>query len=141
MEVISFRVPAVPVAQPRARATAFGGHARVYEAKAGHAIHSFKATCRMACEAAFKGPALTGPLAVTMVCLFPRPTNKVWKSKPMTREWKPNKPDADNLAKSLFDALNGILWVDDSQIVFASVKKLICAGDEQPGVMVTVEPA
>jgi len=27
------------------------------------------------------------------------------------------RPDVDNLCKGVFDALNGIIWVDDSQIV------------------------
>ena len=33
------------------------------------------------------------------------------------------KPDLDNVAKLLADALNGILWHDDSQIVALEVEK------------------
>jgi Holliday junction resolvase RusA-like endonuclease len=135
---IEFNVPAVPVAQPRARATAINGMARMYEAKKSHPIHEFKATCRMACDSAFRKAPLTGPLHVMLEFLFPRPAAKQWKSRAMVREWKTTKPDVDNLAKAVFDALNGIMWADDSQIVTCSVGKMIASGDEQPGVKVTV---
>jgi Holliday junction resolvase RusA-like endonuclease len=56
----------------------------------------------------------------------------------MHRQWKTTRPDADNLAKAVFDALNGILWADDSQIVNSTVSKFIASGDEQPHVKVVV---
>lgn len=33
------------------------------------------------------------------------------------------RPDVDNLTKSVLDALNGVAWADDSQIVQLSVVK------------------
>jgi Holliday junction resolvase RusA-like endonuclease len=33
------------------------------------------------------------------------------------------KPDYDNVAKLVGDSLNGILWMDDSQIVQATLEK------------------
>lgn len=33
------------------------------------------------------------------------------------------KPDVDNLAKAVMDALNGVAWVDDSQVVRVSIFK------------------
>lgn len=33
------------------------------------------------------------------------------------------KPDADNLAKAVMDALNGVAWEDDSQVVKVSIFK------------------
>ena len=33
------------------------------------------------------------------------------------------KPDVDNLAKAVMDALNGVAWVDDSQVVRVSIYK------------------
>ena len=38
------------------------------------------------------------------------------KAKKATAVWKSSKPDADNLAKIVADALNGIAWGDDAQI-------------------------
>ena len=34
------------------------------------------------------------------------------------------KPDADNVAKSVLDALNGVAWLDDAQVTHLSVRKL-----------------
>jgi Holliday junction resolvase RusA-like endonuclease len=34
------------------------------------------------------------------------------------------KPDADNILKVIADALNGIAWQDDKQIIYATVEKL-----------------
>lgn len=33
------------------------------------------------------------------------------------------KPDADNIAKAVLDGLNGVAFVDDSQVVALMVKK------------------
>jgi Holliday junction resolvase RusA-like endonuclease len=44
-------------------------------------------------------------------------------------EWQrppPSKPDADNYAKLVLDALNGVLWRDDSQVVRLFVEKAYC---------------
>jgi Holliday junction resolvase RusA-like endonuclease len=39
-------------------------------------------------------------------------------------EWPCKKPDWDNVAKSVCDAMNGIVCVDDSQIVECHVRKV-----------------
>lgn len=46
------------------------------------------------------------------------------------------KPDLDNIAKLICDALNGVAWRDDSQIVELTVRKVYAA---QPGVTITIE--
>jgi len=140
---IEFTVPAVPVAQPRARATAASGHARMYEASSKHAIHAFKASVRHAASLAYSGAPLQGPLRLMAVFVFPRPQAMQWKTKPMPRV--PSvaaKGDIDNLTKGLADALNGLLYVDDRQIYSATVEKYVASGDEQPHVLVkfTTEP-
>jgi len=59
---------------------------------------------------------ISGPISVKLEFVFPRTKSMIWKNKPMLRVPKDTKPDIDNLCKSVFDALNGILFVDDSQI-------------------------
>ena len=50
--------------------------------------------------------------------------------------WPTGKPDWDNSGKLIADALNGIAYRDDSQIVQASVVKYYA---ENPGAVVTIE--
>lgn len=45
------------------------------------------------------------------------------------------KPDYDNLAKTIGDALNGIVWKDDAQIVDAHIRKLYSS---RPGLALRV---
>ena len=47
------------------------------------------------------------------------------------------KPDIDKLTRCLLDALTGIVWRDDSQVVALDVRKYYAMG--QPGVAITVE--
>ena len=56
----------------------------------------------------------------------------------MPREWKPSKPDGDNVAKLVLDAMNELVWRDDSQVVSLEVLKMIAAGDEQPHLEITI---
>jgi Holliday junction resolvase RusA-like endonuclease len=136
---IHFRIPAVPVAQPRPRATAINGQARMYEAKKDHAIHSFKAACKLAANQAYQGAPLEAPLRVAMIFVFPRPKGMRWKTKPMPRVPHTKKPDVDNLAKSVLDGLNGLLFVDDSQAYDVTCLKFIASGDEQSHVEIRID--
>jgi Holliday junction resolvase RusA-like endonuclease len=130
-QVIKFTIPAVPVAQPRHRIAVVNGSARAYEAKKSHPIHDYKASVRMAAAQAYQGAPLTGPLSVSLCCVF--------STKGKLRRPKPTKPDCDNLAKSTLDALNQLLFGDDGQVVKLSVEKWHAAKDEQPHVIVMIE--
>lgn len=136
MLTLTIVVPAVPVAQPRPRATAVGRHARVYNAPGP--VDAFKASVRLAASAAFNGAPLEGPLRVDAIFVFPRTKSMIWKTKPMPRVWHAKKPDRDNLDKSVLDALTGLLWRDDAQVCAGELEKWIAAGDEQPHVRIVV---
>ena len=101
-------------------------------------VNEFKAMLKYAASQAFSGPPLAGPLSVSITFVFPRPTNCVWKTKPMTRLPHVKKPDIDNLAKAVLDSLNNIVWRDDAQIYAGTFRKVIASGDESPHVLVEV---
>lgn len=46
-----------------------------------------------------------------------------------------SKPDADNVEKGIFDGMNGVVWVDDVQVVEVSKRKRYA---ETPDVVVIV---
>ncbi len=58
---------------------------------------------------------LDGPLKLVVTILQERPQS--WSKKKATlATFITGKPDADNQIKLIGDALNGIVWLDDSQI-------------------------
>jgi Holliday junction resolvase RusA-like endonuclease len=94
-------------------------------------VNVFKASVQDAAARAHRGAPLLGPLAIQIVAVFPRPKSKIWAKRPMPREAKVSKPDVDNILKAIADALTGILWIDDCQLVDVTMRKLIASGDEQ----------
>lgn len=47
------------------------------------------------------------------------------------------KPDVDNIIKAVCDALNGVAYVDDAQVVFCSCKKRWAATEPRVAVTIT----
>lgn len=60
---------------------------------------------------------LKGALRVIMKCYKPKP-----KSKPKKVKYWITRPDLDNFVKIL-DSLNGVFWIDDSQIIKIEASK------------------
>jgi crossover junction endodeoxyribonuclease RusA len=60
---------------------------------------------------------------------------------PVTKgEGKMVKADIDNLSKAVMDALNGIAWVDDEQVVSLSAIKCIPLNGTEPRILCRIEP-
>ncbi|WP_256670767.1 RusA family crossover junction endodeoxyribonuclease [Nocardia cyriacigeorgica] len=77
---------------------------------------------------------LDGPVAVDLTFVMPRP-----KSTPKT--WTPaavKRPDIDKLARAVLDALTGIAFADDSQVVEMHTYKRLADPGLQPGLWITV---
>lgn len=145
---IEFTVPAVPVAQPRARATSRNGHASMYTpttvkradgSRKAHPIVAFKATVRHALSEIYKGPPLDCSLRIELLFILPRRQGLIWKTKPMPRVPHTSTPDIDNLQKSVMDAMKGLAWRDDALVSEVIARKWIAAGDEQPRVEIKIE--
>lgn len=65
---------------------------------------------------------IEGPIQATIRVYYPYPSSWSQKKKAAIK-WKVSRPDCDNLAKIILDALNGIVWVDDAQVVELCVQK------------------
>nr|DAI75729.1 MAG TPA: Endodeoxyribonuclease RusA [Caudoviricetes sp.] len=68
----------------------------------------------------------SGPVRVEIDAVFTVPT--AWrvskKKRALAGAVAPeNKPDCDNIAKAILDALNGIAYKDDSQVAYLVVRK------------------
>ena len=69
---------------------------------------------------------LTGPIQLTISFGFERP-KKHWNAKglrPDAPEWHTSKPDIDKLQRAVLDAMTGIVFTDDSQVVHVITEKL-----------------
>lgn len=79
---------------------------------------------------------LEGPVAVRLDVMRALP-----KSRPKKVQAEPDtfKPDADNIGKNFLDALNGLAWDDDAQVVDLHVIKWPRTRQVEK-VLVTIQP-
>lgn len=119
-----FRVNGTPKGQPRPRAFVRGNRAAVYDPGTAE---GWKSCIAMACKD-IEGAMISSPLTVTLTFYMPRPKGH-FRSNGALKPSAPvmlcaKKPDADNLAKAVLDALSGIrAWIDDDQVVELTVHK------------------
>lgn len=80
-----------------------------------------------------KAPAylVNGPISIAWIFYLQAPKKRKYPV-PVTR------PDTGNLTKGNSDALNGVIWFDDSQIVDEYIFKRYADGVQKPGVRVLV---
>jgi Holliday junction resolvase RusA-like endonuclease len=81
---------------------------------------------------------------VSILAVFECPRSLHRKRRPRLRQWKTSgfqRQDVDNVAKAVLDAANGVLWVDDRQVVQLQISKLIGAQGEPPAVYLRAGPA
>jgi Holliday junction resolvase RusA-like endonuclease len=119
---ITFTVPGNPVPQPRARITTRGKHGHAYT-PAKHAIHGYRSAIAHAARMAGATPTDAAPLTLIVDLVFGRPKSHYRKSG--LRENAPRLPRADcsNCLKGIEDALNGVAWVDDTQLGKVIIEK------------------
>ena len=85
-KMVSFRVDAVPVAQPRQRVGLVGGRARQY-LPTQHPVNAYKAACAIAASQLEQKVVLEGPIALRAVFVLPRAASQ----KPKVGPRLPNK--------------------------------------------------
>lgn len=123
MSFIRFEIPGPPVAKQRHRTT-----------KTGHAYTPTKTVNyenlvkMIAAQEVDKteGWQTRGQFALAVVAYFPVPKSwpKARKELALANKIHPtSRPDWDNVGKIVSDALNGIVWHDDSMVVQAATVK------------------
>lgn len=138
---IEFFVPGAPVGKGRPRAARRGAGVVMFTPgkTAGYeALVSATAAAALSRDALAAHQLLDGPLEVVLEMRFPIPAS--WSKAKRARalagiEWHTSKPDADNVAKAILDACNGVVFRDDSQIVMLIATKSF---SKEPGVQVVI---
>lgn len=128
-----------PQGKGRARAYRVGNFIKHYTPEKTRTYEGMIRTAAM--DVMGDRPPISDAIEFDLCAVFSIPQS--WPDKKQLRamsgELKPTKkPDADNILKTWADAMNGVVFVDDCQIVKATLRK--CYGD-RPGVTVTVRRA
>lgn len=139
-EAIAFTFPGVPVAKGRPRALArivkMGGIARAMvqlvtppETRKAEAALQILARSYMAAQPGGRNAPrepLAGPVRMMIVAVYEPPeswTKRLHAALASGVIYHTSKPDADNIAKLVGDALNEIAYQDDSQVAELIVRK------------------
>lgn len=135
LQPLVIRIPGEIRGKGRPRFSTRGGFARVYTDDRTLTAENLVKLC--AVEQVGQ-PMLFGPLAlsVDVVVKVPASWSKRKAADALGGQLRPTgKPDADNTLKLLSDALNGIVWKDDAQLVDVRLTKRYGA---EPGAVLTV---
>jgi crossover junction endodeoxyribonuclease RusA len=100
------------------------------------AVAPWRTTVAWHASQAYGGPVLDGALAVRIEFVMRRPL-----SLPKRKATPPHikKPDVDKLARAVLDALTGIVWRDDSQVIDMHPTKRYAEVGERAGARIQVE--
>lgn len=93
------------------------------------AVAPWRTTVAWHAAQAYQGAPLQGAVQVVLRFVMPRPVSTPKSKTPEAIK----KPDLDKLVRAIFDALSGVVWRDDSQVVEVLADKVIAGLDEQPG--------
>jgi Holliday junction resolvase RusA-like endonuclease len=134
---ISFVIDGEPVAQPRPRFSARGGFARAYTPKA-HPVNSYRQAIALLAKAAGAKPH-TDSVVLDVVAVFARPKSH-WNKAGLKPDApaRPKGKDWDNVGKAVSDALNGVAYVDDDQVVDGRVVRRYGSRHEPARTVITI---
>lgn len=134
--MINIYVAGQPVGKARPRVTRSG---RVYTPKKTQQAED---GIQQAAREAMQGQQMIeGPIYISAAfnMAIPASWTKGKQTQARNDELMPTtKPDLDNLTKTVLDALNGIVYRDDSQVVQLALSKRY---SDQPGMFITIRPA
>lgn len=126
MEELKIVIPGEPCAQGRPRFSTKGGFVKAYDPEKSR---NYKAYIKYIAsqEVKNKGWQITDQaieVSITAYMTIPKSKPKKFKMAALDGNLRPTKkPDVDNLFKAVTDALSGIAYVDDKQIVEATQSK------------------
>jgi len=112
-----FTIIGKPYPLKRPRRASFGG---MFDPKEN--VHAKRIVSETA-KGAIRSP-LEGPVRLCAVFYFERPKSHFGKTiKASAPVYHTQRPDVDNLVKTILDGLNGTAWHDDAQVVEIECRK------------------
>lgn len=135
--ICTITIPGEPQGKGRPRISTVAGHARAYTPPKTVAYESLVQMCW--CEKYGNVEPHEGAVRMTITAYLsmPKSASKAKRAAMLAGEILPTKkPDADNLAKIVADALNKLAYRDDTQIIDMHIHKRY---SDRPRVEVAVE--
>lgn len=126
------KIPGKPTGQPRPRITSRGA----FKTKAATTRESLIQQIALAAGV----QPIDGPVDLAVRVIQPLPQS--WsKADKLARAGRADvrKPDLDNIAKQIADALNGIAYADDCQVASLHIEKMVALPNEQPETLVWIK--
>ena len=111
---------------------------------AGQKGKDWRVAVQAAALGAYDGPLLQGPVLRKFSFCFSRPKSHYGtgrnadKLKPSAPSFHTQKPDLTKIVRAVEDALTGIVWKDDSQVVDGLPSKKWVGKDDRSGVTVWI---
>lgn len=140
---VCFFVPGEPKGKGRPRFTTRGRCVRPYTPKETADYEDQIKAAALGCEdQEMLMPFWEGPVSVTIMARYGLPKNMTKSERALVAagvKRPTKKPDADNVAKVVLDALNGVAWADDKQVVYLSVLKTFADDPENVGLKIQVD--
>ncbi len=136
MNEIKFTIPGAVQAQQRPRFSRQNGHVRTYDDKKSrnYKAHVQKCAARYAPEQLIDSAI---ELHIDVFHKLQQSGSKQLKADKLAHRVRPTvKPDLDNLAKGIKDALTGMMWIDDAQVVDLIMHKYYAV---EPCAVVTIK--
>jgi crossover junction endodeoxyribonuclease RusA len=134
---IEFWVPGIPAPQGSKSFKGFAGNGRAIMAESSKKVKPWRQAVAVSATQAMRDAGaqpFTGPVTVDLAFIMPRPkTAPKLKVLPATK-----RPDVDKTARACLDALTGVCFVDDSQVVKLVASKRVALFGENPGCQITV---
>ncbi len=133
---VQFTIPGIPVAKGRARHTQVGGFVRTYTPAKTREYEDKVRDCGK--RAMLGAEPCAAPMEMLLEIRMPIPSS--WSKKKQVaaaagQVRATKKPDSANVLKAIEDGLNGVCYIDDSQIVLHTIRKLYHA---VPSVVVAI---
>jgi len=115
-------IPGKPIAKARPRFYRKGKHVGTYNCQ-----QTEEGRFLLQVTQQFTGEPIKGPVKLHLVFNMPIPKSYTKKKRCEIETGAmqhTKKPDLDNLLKFVKDCLNGVAWIDDSQVYFESAIKI-----------------
>ncbi len=138
--IVKVVIPGEPVAQGRPRIYRRGAHTVAVDPKKSRTWkNAAEAIMRREIDAVYPGFAdVPRMIAVDIMFVFPLPKSRERKRNRPSWEYRYQRPDLDNLVKAVLDAGNGVLWIDDGNVVSLQADKITARQGIAPKTVIVV---